>query len=139
MHTDIDAIPTGTRTPHPAEAAASEQPMTTAQMKWQRVLEVLAHRDPWIEMYLRGSRIEYADNREVHYSVIGEVAVAVLSRSPAMDAVHEAAFDVTGRRLHPVPHLSEVVITDEERARYRDDIARAQAFAVAEFAAEVQE
>lgn len=121
-------VPTGTRVPHPAEAAASTKDLTRAEMRWQRVLEVIAWREPWIEMYLRGSRIEYADAREVHYSVIGDNAVAVLNRSPALDVVHEAVREVTRKRLHPVAHLSKRAMTDEEREMYRrslDDAERA--------------
>lgn len=121
-------VPAGTRVPHPAEAAANTKDLSRAEMRWQRVLEVIAWRDPWVEMYLRGSRIEYADAREVHYSVIGENAVKVLNWSPALDVVHAAVHEVTGRRLHPVAHLSDVKMSDEEREMYRralDDAERA--------------
>ena len=121
-------VPTGERVPHPAEAGADTRPMTRAQLRWQRVLEVIAFRDPWVEMYLRGSRIEFADSREVHYTVIGETAVQVMRGSPAMDVVHDAVLEVTGKRLHPVPHLSDRCITQEEREMYRrsvDDAMRA--------------
>lgn len=137
MHTPERAIPTGGRVPHPAEAAAGDQPLTAAQMRWQRVLEVVAHREPWVEMYLRGSRIEYADNREVHYSVVGEVAVRVLNSSPSLDVIHEAVREVTGRRRHPVAHLSSVTVTSAEREQYRADMAKASSFAVAQFDAQV--
>lgn len=133
-------IPAGKRVPHPAEAGAQARDLTLAELNWQRVLEVLYHRDPWIEMYLRGSRVESADARIVAYSVLGEVAVQVLARSPAMDAIHEAIFDVTGRRLTPVPHLSTVEITQEERQMYARALADASRYLRRVFpAAEVQE
>lgn len=121
-------IPTGKRVPHPAEAGAEARDLTIAEIRWQRVLEVIYHREPWVEMYLRGSRIESADSRTVNYTVRGKHAVAVLNRTPAMDVVHEAVRDVTGKRLHPTAHLGSVEITTEERemyARALEDAGRA--------------
>lgn len=133
-------IPTGKRVPHPAEAGAEARDLTIAEMRWQRVLEVIYHREPWVEMYLRGSRIESADSRTVNYTVRGENAVSVLNRTPAMDVVHQAIFDVTRKRLHPVAHLGSAQITDEEREMYARAMDDAQRAIRREFpAAEVEE
>ena len=51
-----------------------------------------------------------------------------MSKYPALDAVHDAVREVTGRKLHPVPHLSKAQVTDEERemyARALDNASRA--------------
>lgn len=116
---DEPYIPTGKRVPHPAEAGAEARDLTVAEMRWQRVLEVIYHREPWVEMYMRGSRIESVESRTVNYSVRGQHAVVVLNRTPAMDVVHQAVRDVTGKRLHPVAHLGSEQITAEEREMYR--------------------
>lgn len=140
MTTPEPYIPAGKRVPHPAEAAAEARDLTSAEINWQRVLEVIHHRDPWVEMHLRGSRILAADARTVHYEVRGETAVAVMARYPAMDAVHDAVREVTGRKLHPVPHLSKAKITDEEREMYVRALADARRALRRVFpAAEVQE
>lgn len=133
-------IPTGKRVPHPAEAGAEARDLTIAEMRWQRVLEVIYHREPWVEMYLRGSRIESADSRTVNYTVRGENAVTVMNRAPASDVVHEAVREVTGKQLQPVAHLGTTKITTEEREMYARAMDYAQRAIRREFpAAEVEE
>lgn len=125
--TPADRIPQRVRDPHPAEAVFDRRALTKAERGWQRVLEVVAWRAPYADVYLRGSRLLYADKREVHFEVIGAVAVEVLKWSPEIDILHEALFEVTTRRRAPVSHLSATVHTDEERDQFARDIARAQA------------
>ena len=125
--TPADRIPQNVRDPHPAAAVFDGRALTKAERGWQRVLEIVAWRAPYADVYLRGSRFLYADKREVHFEVIGEVAVRVLKWSPEIDTLHEALYEVTTRRRMPVPHLSETIHTDEERDGFARDIARAQA------------
>ena len=108
--TPADRIPQNVRDPHPAEAVFDGRALTKAERGWQRVLEVVAWRAPYADVYLKGSRFLYA-----------------LKWSPEIDTLHEALYEVTTRRRMPVPHLSETIHTDEERDGFARDIARAQA------------
>ena len=132
--TPADRIPQKVREPHPAEAVFDGRALTTAERGWQRVLEIVAWRAPYADVYLRGSRFLYADKREVHFEVIGAVAVQALKWSPEMDTLNEAIYEVTTRRRMPVPHLSETVHTDEERNGFARDMERAQAIVRETFA-----